>query len=89
MYVKAILFVMIGVMASAMLIVEHPQWRTVLLLALAVWSFARAYYFAFSVIEKYVDPTYRFAGLTSFIRYLVARRRSRGDGESRSARGDP
>ena len=89
MYLKAALFVVIGVVASATLIIEHPRWRTALLLALAVWSFARAYYFAFYVIEKYVDPTYRFAGLGSFLRYLIARRRSRGDGERRSPRGEP
>jgi len=32
------------------------------------------YYFAFYVIEKYVDPTYRFAGLWSFLRYAMSRR---------------
>jgi hypothetical protein len=89
MYLKAILFIVIGVIASAMLIIDDPHWRTALLLALAVWSFARAYYFAFYVIENYVDPTYRFAGLTSFLRYLIARRRSSGDGERRATRGEP
>ncbi len=91
MYLKAVLFVVIGVVASALLIIDDPRWRTAMLLALAIWSFARAYYFAFYVIEKYVDPTYRFAGLTSFLRYLVAGRRrgSRGDGERRAPRGEP
>jgi len=45
-----------------------------LLLAVAVWCFARSYYFAFYVIERYVDPGYRFAGLGSFVRYLLRRR---------------
>jgi hypothetical protein len=44
-------------------------------LGVAIWSFCRFYYFAFYVIEKYVDSSYRFAGLTSFARYLIAQRR--------------
>jgi len=43
-----------------------------LLLLVAVWSFCRAYYFAFYVIEHYVDPSYKFAGLTSFAMYLLS-----------------
>jgi hypothetical protein len=43
------------------------------LLAIAVWCFCRAYYFAFYVIEKYVDPTFRFSGLGSAVRYLCGR----------------
>jgi len=43
-------------------------------LALAVWAFCRAYYFAFYVIEHYADPGYRFAGLMSFIGYALRRR---------------
>jgi hypothetical protein len=60
-------------MASGLLILEQPTFRVVVLLAIAVWCFARAYYFAFYVIEHYVDPTYRFAGLWSFVRYLMRR----------------
>lgn len=36
--------------------------------ATALWGFCRAYYFAFYVIEKYVDPGYQFSGLASVIR---------------------
>jgi hypothetical protein len=43
-------------------------------LALSVWCFCRFYYFAFYVIEHYVDPGYRFAGLWSFVRYLWVKR---------------
>ena len=42
--------------------------------AVAVWCFARWYYFAFYVIEHYVDPGFKFAGLGAFARYLVRRR---------------
>ena len=63
--------------AAGVLILEDPRWRTAALLAIAVWSFCRAYYFAFYVIEHYVDPGYRFAGLWSFARYVM---RGRGEG---------
>jgi hypothetical protein len=32
---------------------------------IAVWCFCRLYYFAFHVIEHYVDASYRFSGLLS------------------------
>jgi hypothetical protein len=39
-----------------------------------VWSFCRFYYFAFYVIEHYVDPSYRFSGLLSFALYLIQKK---------------
>ena len=75
MWIKAILLLAIGVTASILLLLEVGTLRGVLLLALAIWAFCRAYYFAFYVIEKYVDPGYRFSGLLSFLRYLVRRKR--------------
>ena len=77
MYAKGVMFVLIGVISSVLLILEKPTVKVGLLLALAVWGFARAYYFAFYVIEKYVDPGYRFAGLWAFSRYLMTRSRDR------------
>jgi hypothetical protein len=49
----------------------------VFLLIIAVWAFCRFYYFAFYVIEHYVDPSYRYSGLASFARYLIRRRQQR------------
>ena len=49
----------------------HVAKRILLLLALCIWGFCRAYYFAFYVIQYYIDPTYRFAGLISFVRYAL------------------
>ena len=70
MWVKAALFVVIGFSSCALILVEAPDWRVLVLLALAIWAFCRAYYFAFYVIEKYVDPSFRFSGLISLLRYL-------------------
>ncbi|MCK8500225.1 hypothetical protein [Myxococcus fulvus] len=74
MWVKAILFVVIGCVSSALLLMELPEWRVLLLLLLAIWAFCRAYYFAFYVLEKYIDPSLRFTGLTSLLRHLVDKR---------------
>ena len=80
LYAKGALFVVAGLLSSALLVLENPTFKTVLLLTVAVWCFARAYYFAFYVVEHYADPGYRFAGLWSFAQYLLRRRRSSGPG---------
>ena len=72
---KGLLFLLIGMVAVVLLFLDQPTWKTAGLLALAIWSFCRFYYFAFYVIEKYVDPAYKFSGLISFARYLFQRRR--------------
>jgi hypothetical protein len=75
LYIKGALFLGLGLLASAILLLENPSLRTAALLAVAVWAFARAYYFAFYVVEHYIDDGYKFAGLLSFFRYLLRRRR--------------
>ncbi len=71
---KGLLFLLIGMVAGLLLFIDEPKWQTAVLLTLAIWSFCRFYYFAFYVIEKYVDPDYRFSGLISFARYWFRRR---------------
>jgi hypothetical protein len=73
--VKGLLFLLIGMVAAVLLFLDNRTWKTALLLALAIWSFCRFYYFAFYVIEKYVDPTCKFSGLISFLKYLLGHRR--------------
>jgi hypothetical protein len=71
---KGLLFLLIGLAAATLIFLDSPRWQTLVLLAMAVWSFCRFYYFAFYVIEKYVDPGYKFSGLFSFVRYLLERK---------------
>ena len=77
MYLKATLLLGVGVLASFLLLLDSPHLRTAALLVAAVWGFCRAYYFAFYVIEKYVDPHFKFAGLGSFAAYVCRRRGSK------------
>lgn len=72
---KGFLFLLTGFVAAGLLLVDHPNIRTGLLLLITVWSFCRFYYFAFYVIQHYVDPTYYFSGLTSFLQYVWNRRK--------------
>ena len=73
-WLKGAMFLLIGIVSAVLLIVESPTLRCGLLLGISIWSFCRAYYFAFYVIEHYVDPSYRFSGLWSFCHYLFRRR---------------
>ncbi len=70
MWVKTVLFLIIGLVSSTLILVELPELRIAALLVLAIWAFCRAYYFAFYVIEHYIDPSFRFSGLFAAFRYL-------------------
>jgi hypothetical protein len=70
-YLKGFLFLVTSLLSAAALLLDSPTLRTAFLLLIAVWSFCRLYYFMFYVIEKYVDPAYKFAGLYSFLLYLL------------------
>lgn len=73
-WLKANLFLVIGLAAAGLLLMDSPTLKTVTLLALLVWASCRAYYFAFYVIQHYVDPGYRFSGLGSFVSYMLRAR---------------
>jgi hypothetical protein len=76
MYVKAGLLLVVGLLAGGMIVAEG-SWRAGWLLIAAVWGCCRAYYFCFYVIEKYIDPSFRFSGLGSAVVYLVRRARTK------------
>ena len=75
LYLKAILFLVTGVLSATALLIDVFSLKNLCLLALTIWCFSRAYYFAFYVIQHYIDPSYRFAGLTSVLQYLLRARR--------------
>jgi hypothetical protein len=70
------LFVLLGLLATGIALALYPSLRLAALMAIAIWAFCRAYYFAFYVIEHYIDPGYRFAGLVSLVRYAWRHRKS-------------
>lgn len=72
---KGLLFLFVGILSAVLLVLEQMSLKVVLLLAVAIWCFCRFYYFAFYVIERYLDPGYRHSGLWALAVYLFSRRR--------------
>ena len=73
MYLKGVLFLISGSISITALLLQNPSLQTAFLIVISIWSFCRLYYFMFYVIEKYIDPTFRFAGLWSVLVYLARR----------------
>lgn len=74
-YLKGALFAVILALGAAGIVMIAWDWRVVALLGLVIWSSARLYYFMFYVIERYVDPTHKFAGVGAFLVYVVRKRK--------------
>ena len=77
MCLKAVLFLVAGTVAAAGLLLLSPNPRTAFLIMVCVWAFCRLYYFLFYVIERYIDPAFRFDGIGSALRYLWTNRAKR------------
>ena len=76
-YLKALLFLFLGLLSCVLLVLDQPTIKVSLLLTLAIWCFCRSYYFAFYVIEHYIDPDYRFSSLLSLVHYFLSKRGQR------------
>ena len=76
LWTKGALFLLLAIGASVLIVMEAASLKVAVLLDVAVWGFCRAYYFAFYVIEHYMDPGYRFAGLGSFFLYVARGRKT-------------
>ena len=64
---KGIMFFGIAALSACLIISEMPSLRVAMLLGLLVWASCRFYYFLFYVLERYVDPTFRYAGLWALV----------------------
>ncbi len=71
---KGFMFLGIAAAAAALVLAESPSARTAALLALLVWAACRFYYFMFYVLERYVDPSLRYAGIVALLRAMRARK---------------
>ena len=60
---KGVAFLTILLLAAGLLLARNPEWTTLTLVALLIWSAARFYYFLFYVLERYVDARLRYAGV--------------------------
>ncbi|MFM7055556.1 MAG: hypothetical protein ACKO2P_01395 [Planctomycetota bacterium] len=74
---KGLLFLGVAGICGTILLAQSPTLNTAVLLGLLVWSACRFYYFLFYVLEKYVDPTMRYAGLLDLMLGMRTRRLER------------
>jgi hypothetical protein len=72
---KGLLFLAGAALAAVTLVVRNPEPMTAILIVTAIWCSARFYYFAFYVLEKYVDPRLRYAGLIALITRAIRGRK--------------
>ena len=73
-HLKGWLFLAILLVSGGILLVQFPRWPVAVLLGLVAWSAARFYYYLFYVIERYVDPDFKFAGICAAVMCLAAHR---------------
>ena len=71
---KGVMFFGIAAATAALIILEMPSLKLAALLVLLVWASCRFYYFLFYVLEHYVDPTMRYAGLWDLMMGMKRRR---------------
>ncbi len=76
---KGLMFLGLAAGTATLLLLETPSLRTAVLLAILVWSSCRFYYFLFYVLQHYVDPSFRYAGLLALLGQIRRSRSSRQD----------
>ena len=74
---KGVMFFGIAALTAALILLEMPSVRVAAYLLLLVWASCRFYYFLFYVLEHYVDPTMRYAGLWDLMLGMKRRRQTR------------
>jgi len=70
-YLKGGLFLLAGIISALLIVIQHPNLKLIVLLGLSIWCFCRFYYFAFYVIQHYVDDQYKFSGLWSLVKHVM------------------
>ena len=71
---KGWLFLLIAIISFVLLALKLADWQMLALLAICIWSACRFYYFAFYVIQHYIDDSFHFAGLIDFAKYWFRNR---------------
>lgn len=74
---KGVLFLILAGLAAALLFLEAPSLRVALLTVILAWASCRFYYFLFYVLQHYVDPKLRYAGLTAMFGQVMRIRSTR------------
>ena len=67
---KGIMFFVLAGVTGTLLLLEAPSLKAGALIVVLVWASCRFYYFLFYVLEHYVDPGLRYAGLLALLGQL-------------------
>ncbi|WP_437187081.1 hypothetical protein SH668x_000459 [Planctomicrobium sp. SH668] len=70
---KGALFLLLAISSAGLLILQAwplVDLRFLVLYGISIWGFCRTYYFLFYVLEHYVDPSLKYAGLWGLLRHL-------------------
>ncbi len=73
LHLKGWLFLLIGLLVGGTILFESQSFRTLFLLAMAIWGFCRFYYYLFYVLENYIGRNQKYAGIWDAIKYLFKR----------------
>lgn len=73
---KGALFALLAIISGGLLLAPQFSWQSLALLLITIWASCRTYYFCFYVLEHYVDPSFRYAGLWDLLRHGM--RKSKG-----------
>jgi len=77
---KGWLFLLLGLVAAGLLLVEGFSWQRLALLFITVWAFCRFYYFLFHVLQQYAGRDRPYAGLWDAMKWaLSGKERKTGD----------
>jgi hypothetical protein len=74
---KGLLFLLLAGLTATLLLLDAPTLRTGALIAILMWASCRFYYFLFYVLERYVNPELRYAGVLALLVQLSRNRGSR------------
>jgi len=70
-HAKGFLFLLLGLIGVAGVLLESPHFRTVVLLGVSIWAFCRFYYYLFYVLERYLGKTTPYAGIWDALRFIL------------------
>ncbi|MCW1913422.1 hypothetical protein OJ996_07550 [Luteolibacter sp. GHJ8] len=79
---KGWLFLILGLAAAGLLMVEDFSWPRLGLLTIAVWGFCRFYYFLFHVLQGYAGRDRPYAGVLDAMGWALRGREGKGQEKS-------
>lgn len=69
---KGFLFLLLGIGASALLLIEGFSWQRLALLGIAIWAFCRFYFFLFHVLHHYAGRDRPYAGILDALKWALS-----------------